>query len=123
VFELAAIKGNLELVTCLADYGVNIKDSAALYWASNGGHLDIVKFLIEHGDSINKKFVVGRTALHQASTYGYYEIISYLLDHGAWAKIQDDDGKTPLDKAKEWRDFHTDKDSIASVEILEAKKR
>lgn len=122
-FEWAAITGNLELVTYLTNQGVNIKDSAALYWASSGEHFEVVKFLVEHGALVNKKGELGRTALHQASKYGYYKIISYLLDHGALAKIQDDDGKTPLDKAKEWRDFHTDNNSIACVEILESKKQ
>ncbi len=42
----------------------------------------------------------GHTCLHVASSCGHKEIVRLLLDHGASRRIEDRDGRTPLEVAK-----------------------
>ena len=78
----ATINGHLDVVRYLVDHGANIhaKDDNSLRWASENGHLDVVKYLVEHGANVNG---LDDQALRWASNNGKIEIVKYLVDHGA----------------------------------------
>ena len=63
---------------------------------TGGGHLDMVKFLVTRGASINHRDSEGRTALKLASQYGHIDIVKYLINAGAEFKEGDNEGWTPL---------------------------
>ena len=63
---MAARYGRGEVVKYLLDKGVDVAASdgmTALHWAAGGGHLDMMKLLIERGAPLEKKNVYGGTVL------------------------------------------------------------
>lgn len=64
----------------------------ALRWASEKGHLNVVKVLIQENEGIgkvvNRKDSIGKTALHYASTWGHSDIVKLLLQNGADPDVQ-----------------------------------
>jgi len=50
-----------------------------LFRASENGHLEIIKYLVEHKDGITKGKNDG---IRSASEYGHFEIVKYLVEHG-----------------------------------------
>lgn len=59
----------------------------------------MVEFLCEKGADVNKG--QRSSSLHYASCFGRPGIAKVLLKHGANPDLRDEDGKTPLDKARE----------------------
>ena len=51
--------------------------------SGRGGHLDMVKFLVTRGASINHRDSEGITALKDASQFGHIDIVKYLINAGA----------------------------------------
>ena len=76
------------------------KRTTFLVEAAKGGHLEIVKYLLEKGGNINDKDDKCRTALIYASSGGCLEIIKYLIEKGADVNIKNNNGETALDFAK-----------------------
>ncbi len=64
----------------------------ACYW----GHLEIVKFLISKGTSLNEKDAGGFTPLINAARRGHTEIVKLLLTHNANLNKTNKYGSTPL---------------------------
>jgi ankyrin repeat protein len=64
---------------------VDPKGATPLMWAAGGGHLDMVRYLLEncHCDPLQpqkgKRSFAGRTALHWAARNGHLEVVQYLL--------------------------------------------
>ena len=54
-----------------------------LFWASYKGHLDIAKYLIKMGASVNIKSKGGRTAYYWALKNGHLEVAEVLAANGA----------------------------------------
>lgn len=81
-------------VNCMDDVGQTL-----LNWASAFGTLEMVEFLCEKGADVNKG--QRSSSLHYASCFGRPLIAKVLLKHGANPDLRDEDGKTPLDKARE----------------------
>lgn len=108
----SCISGNVQQVLRLIDQGhpVNIRDHAGwtpLHEASNHGHQDVVKVLLERGAAINDKggkSCDGITALHDACVNGCLEVIEVLLDHGAQPTLRTDFNDTALDSLEKWRE-------------------
>jgi len=70
------------------------------HFASENGHEDVVKLLIEKGAKVNKESVrFGKTPLHLAAERGHLEIVERLLAAGADVDYQK--YKTPLQVAAE----------------------
>ena len=69
--------------------------------ASQNGHLDVVKHLLEKGVNLNCKDNTGLTPLHHAASEGQGEIVKYLLENGASKLEKDDNGKSALNLAEE----------------------
>jgi E3 ubiquitin-protein ligase HECTD1 len=81
-------------VNCMDDVGQTL-----LNWASAFGTLEMVEYLCEKGADVNKG--QRSSSLHYASCFGRPRIAKVLLKHGANPDLRDEDGKTPLDKARE----------------------
>jgi ankyrin repeat protein len=96
---MAAVKGNLARVRALLDEDpsrANRVDDYNSYYAgcgaplknaAAGGHLEIVKLLIEHGADPNlpeEGIAPHGHALYSAVNRGHYEIARFLLEHGAY---------------------------------------
>jgi ankyrin repeat protein len=63
------------------------KGASPLMWAAGGGHLDMVRYLIEECLCLpgqpqrGKRSFSGRTALHWAARNGHLPVVDYLVDH------------------------------------------
>ncbi|KOC70101.1 E3 ubiquitin-protein ligase HECTD1 [Habropoda laboriosa] len=82
--------------------GVNFMDDVGqtlLNWASAFGTQEMVEFLCDRGADVNKG--QRSSSLHYAACFGRPAIAKVLLRHGANPDLRDEDGKTPLDKARE----------------------
>ena len=70
--------------------------ATALWAASTGGHLDIVKTLIAHGAEVNKSTLTQSTPLRGASFHGFLEVMECLLRSGAEIDTPNCIGQSPL---------------------------
>jgi ankyrin repeat protein len=65
---------------------INVKNNVGvspLYGAAKGGHINVVKKLIEKGADVNTKNEDGISALQRASETGHKEIVQMLKRKGA----------------------------------------
>ena len=69
-----------------------VNGNKPIHIASQNGHMEVVKFLIETGADINLKNGKGNTAIHMAVGYDYYHIAKLLLDKGADPNATNDAG-------------------------------
>ncbi|CAH0395489.1 unnamed protein product [Bemisia tabaci] len=131
LFFISADKGNLNNVTKMLNHGIYVNTAqegvdlsqrvdlsgydylegqTALHIAAAGGHVDIVKILLQYGASIKTKDEKQRSAIFYASENGHFEIVEILVKHGnqlcqetVFLKEQldsaDNKRKTPLFKA------------------------
>lgn len=105
----AASTFSLDKTSCVSDDCDNIFDvnscteansDTALTLASAGGHVDLVKFLINRGADLEHRDKKGFTALILAATAGHVHIVNELLDAGANIESQSERTKdTPLSLA------------------------
>lgn len=74
--------GHLDVVKFLVENGANVHttNSMPLRLAVLGGYLDIVKFLVEHGANVH---VDDNMPLRMAAIDGYFDILKFLVEHGA----------------------------------------
>lgn len=61
------------------------------------GNLESVKIFLELGACINKRDRYGWTPLHYAASEGYLDICRYLLRKGANLRIENKEGKYPVE--------------------------
>ena len=80
--RLASERGHLEVVKYLVEQGADIHamNDYALRWSSLKGHLEVVKYLVENGANIHAN---NDHALRLASLKGYLEVVTYLVEQGA----------------------------------------
>ena len=72
------------------------EERAPLHHACNGGHLQIVEYLISKGANIEAKDKNKKTPLHYACYKGHLQIVEYLISKGANIKAKDSSENTPL---------------------------
>ncbi|XP_031628232.1 acyl-CoA-binding domain-containing protein 6 [Contarinia nasturtii] len=78
---------------------------AAIHWAADRGHHQILEILLKNGANVNLiDKDSGQTALHYSISCGHLECIKILLKHGAQKNITDSDDQTPIDLANESED-------------------
>ncbi|XP_049867951.1 E3 ubiquitin-protein ligase Ufd4 isoform X3 [Pectinophora gossypiella] len=94
---LAAVSSGAVDVNFTDDVGQTL-----LNWAAAFGTREMVEFLCEKGADVNKG--QRSSSLHYAACFGRPAIAKVLLRYGANADLRDEDGKTPLDKARERHD-------------------
>ncbi|XP_047019044.1 E3 ubiquitin-protein ligase Ufd4 isoform X1 [Helicoverpa zea] len=94
---LAAVSSGAVDVNFTDDVGQTL-----LNWASAFGTREMVEFLCEKGADVNRG--QRSSSLHYAACFGRPAIAKVLLRYGANADLRDEDGKTPLDKARERHD-------------------
>ena len=100
IYELA-YKGKLESLVQKASEGVNLHEpdrngDITLIFASWGGHIKVVEYLLKQGAEINHQDHAGQTALHLAIAYGHSDIAKYLVSNGANVNLAKTNGSTPL---------------------------
>ncbi|CAF1472759.1 unnamed protein product [Adineta ricciae] len=64
--------------------------------AASYGHLDVVRELIEGGQSVHTQNLLERTPLHEASASGNHQLVTELLNNGALIDQRDTQGMTAL---------------------------
>ncbi len=80
----AALSGNVDLVQRLFAWGATKGTSSALGNAVTKGHLDVVRWILEHGTpDLTWKNFQGKTVLEIARERGDEQIIQLLRAHGA----------------------------------------
>jgi ankyrin repeat protein len=88
----AAAEGDLPRVTALAltdPAQINMRDrgTTPLHEAARAGHLDVVKFLVERGATLNTNDISGATPLRLALGYHRTNVVEYLRAKGAVDRI------------------------------------
>ncbi|XP_007456216.1 PREDICTED: protein phosphatase 1 regulatory subunit 12B [Lipotes vexillifer] len=64
-------------------------------------NVDMVKFLVENGASVNQQDSEGWTPLHAAASCGHLNIAEYFINHGASVAVVNSEGEVPSDLAEE----------------------
>lgn len=110
----AATEGNLPLIKCLVRLGQNVNESkdiadfddpfcqveGAILQAAGGGHLDIVRWLLDNGAKINYS-INGKSRclpLLNAAAKGHSDVVKLLVENGADLNFRFN-GHTPLSQA------------------------
>ncbi|KAG8520587.1 Protein phosphatase 1 regulatory subunit 12C, partial [Galemys pyrenaicus] len=85
---------------CAVLDSTNADGISALHQACIDENLEVVRFLVEQGATVNQADNEGWTPLHVAASCGYLDIARYLLSHGANIAAVNSDGDLPLDLAE-----------------------
>lgn len=103
---MAAARGDLEAVKAFIAKGVDINtreknydQDTALTFASNLGHTEIVKYLLEKGANVNLSDANGRTPLWYASGVDNFENVKLLINAGADVNKRPKNGETAIIRA------------------------
>lgn len=94
---IEAIESGASTIDYMDDVGQTL-----LNWASAFGTQEMVEYLCQKGADVNKG--QRSSSLHYAACFGRPQIAKVLLRFGANPDLRDEDGKTPLDKARERND-------------------
>ncbi len=76
------------------------EEELVLIKAAGDGNLQMVRFLLKKGISINVTNQDHSTPLMAAAAAGHFKIVQFLLEQGADVHVRDDNGLTPLDHAE-----------------------
>jgi uncharacterized protein len=98
---LAAFRGHTELVRKLIkrDADVNKPGWTPLHYAATGGHLDVIKLLLEEHAYIDAESPNKTTPLMMAAEYGSTAAVKLLLDEGADPRLRNELGLSAVDFA------------------------
>src|SRR6267142_1573641 len=70
--------------------------SMPLHLVSRQGHVEVARFLVEHGGDLTARNDRGQTPLYEASSGGHIKLAQFLVQHRADATAQSEGGWTPL---------------------------
>ncbi|CAG2111662.1 unnamed protein product, partial [Medioppia subpectinata] len=87
---------DLELEGSVQFDGYLIEGATALWVASSGGHLNIVRCLVEHNANVNHWTKTQSTPLRAACFDGRLDIVKYLVEHNADIHLSNKFNNTPL---------------------------
>ncbi len=101
-----------QIAAMLIDHGTKIDDSGALSCAAGEGNIEMVRFLIQRGASVNANLNTQTSLhwceqqmewlpLHKAVSGGHADIVRLLLYNGADPMLREISGKTPMMTAQE----------------------
>ncbi|GIX81417.1 ankyrin-3 [Caerostris darwini] len=94
----AAKAGHKDIVELLFRENESSENITLLHLAVLGGHLDLIKYLIDRKINLN---ATGCTPVHLAAENGYRNIVELLLNNGAYFDSLDSLNRTPLDLAQD----------------------
>ncbi|MEO7106432.1 MAG: ankyrin repeat domain-containing protein [Rhodoferax sp.] len=99
---IAALKGDLEICKQLIarDADVNKPGWTPLHYAATGGHLDILRLLLDNNAYIDAASPNGSTPLMMAARYGTIDSVQLLLDAGADPTLKNIQGLDAMGFAK-----------------------
>ena len=111
--HLAALGGNLQIVTLLIEAGANIDAIGYSYTplmiAAEAGDVEMVRLLIKSGANVNisnyyenDELFKPNTALMAASSNGHSEVAQLLIEAGADVHYRDNKGDTALEWTLSW---------------------
>ncbi len=105
---LASFFGHADVVDLLLGMGATVNLASRnnqrvmpLHSAVAGGHLEVVRALLERSADVNATQEGGFTPIHGAAQNGQLAMVKLLLEYGADASAASNDGKTALDFARE----------------------
>jgi phosphosulfolactate synthase (CoM biosynthesis protein A) len=75
-------------------------DTAAIHFASQKGHVEVVRELLASGASVKAKNRKGLTALHFAAQSSHLELVKYLVKKGVEITAKTNGGQTALHVAE-----------------------
>ncbi|KAG7381507.1 Mitogen-activated protein kinase kinase kinase mlk-1 [Phytophthora pseudosyringae] len=102
--RFAASEGRLDVLMMLAGQGgganlhvADLNGWTPLLFASYGGHVDVVGYLLEHGADVDARDSGGSSSLRFAASEGRMEVVHLLVEVGG-ARVNQSDGSgwTPL---------------------------
>ncbi len=99
---LAALKGQLELAEKMISKGADVNKTGwtPLHYAASGGHVAVLRLLLEHHAYIDAISPNGTTPLMMASMYGSPAAVQALLEEGADPLLTNQQGLTALQFAQ-----------------------
>lgn len=100
---MAALKGHLALARRIIERGgdVNKTGWTPLHYAATGGHVEIIKLLLEASAYIDAESPNGSTPLMMAAMYGTAEAAKLLMEEGADPSLKNEKGLTAIDFAQQ----------------------
>ncbi|XP_012397430.2 LOW QUALITY PROTEIN: tonsoku-like protein [Sarcophilus harrisii] len=106
----ACIDGQYRRVCDLVEQGhpLNPRDYCGwtpLHEACNHGHLEIVRFLLDHGAAVDDPGgpgCEGITPLHDALNCGHFEVAELLIERRASVTAKNSKGHTPRETLRQW---------------------
>jgi ankyrin repeat protein len=75
-------------------------DTAAIHFASQKGHVEVVRELLASGASVKAKNRKGLTALHLAAQNSHLDLVKYLVKKGTGITVKTKGGQTALHVAE-----------------------
>ncbi len=102
---MAALKGQQDVVAKLMarDADINKPGWTPLHYAASGGHIEIMKKLLDAFAFIDAQSPNGTTPLMMAAMYGSSDAVKLLLNEGADTAMKNQQGMTALDFAQRGR--------------------
>ena len=99
---MAALKGNTVFAKRLIARGADVYKTGwtPLHYAATGGHVEMIKLLLENHAYIDTESPNKTTPLMMAAQYGDAESVKLLITEGADISLKNDQGMTALDFAR-----------------------
>ena len=99
---MAALKGQLDIARQLIAKGADVNKPgwAPLHYAATGGHLDMIRLLLEEHAFIDAQSPNGTTPLMMAASYGSPEAVKLLVEEGADIAMRNQKQMTAMDFAR-----------------------
>ena len=105
------------------------EETSPLYLASEGGHIRVVKSLLDRGVDVNARVAQWATALTVAAVSGHKEVVELLIERGADLNEDNDYGSGALEAAAQYGHeeiaellFEAGADMEAALEGAESRK-